>query len=94
MLNGAAFTSTLLLNRNGRFQVEDRSGSTILEQTGTWYTTGSTLRLTALTQTRCNPGCAATQTPPTGAYRVQWASPSVIRLYDLTYGGATTYRRT
>lgn len=93
MLNGAAFTSTLVLNGNGRFQVEDRSGSTSLQQTGTWYTAGSTLRMTALSQIRCNPGCAATETPPTAAYRVQWVSPNVIHVYDLTYGGMTTYRR-
>lgn len=94
-LNGSSYSSTLVLSGNGRFQVSDRSNSVSLEQTGTWSVSGSTLHIIASSQTRCAPGCAATEVPGPGEYRVDWINSNEIRLYDLKYGGPSTlYQRT
>lgn len=94
VLNGTAYTSTLELGAGGSYRAMDRAGGIMLGQTGTWIANGPILRIVASTQTRCAPGCTATEVPPPGSYRVQWIAPNVIRLYDLRYGGPpTTYRR-
>lgn len=97
-VRGMPFTSSLVLEGDGRFNELDRSGTLMTEQTGTWQVVQGMLHLTVLDwepKEQCLPttGCVAVLRPPGSLYRVQWLSANEIRCQDVNLGGYITYQR-